>query len=66
MQDGNFTERDLVSFGEYLLSEKREQRIRQSSIENPDGPSYEDQKGYVHDADIQNWLHENKKDAEQK
>lgn len=56
MAKDKFTEKDLVSFGEYLLSEKREQSLKQSSAENKDMPPYDERKRYVHDADLQNWL----------
>lgn len=60
-----FNENDMVSFGQYLLSEKRADRIKSavSEVENPEyvNSLYEDLKGMVHHADIENWLEENKK-----
>ncbi len=58
-----FNRKDLVSFGSYLLSEKRkalletarEQKIEDGSI-NP--PSVEEQMKEVHHADIENWIKE--------
>ena len=46
-----FTETDLVSFGSYLLSKEREERIMASNGAIPG----EEAKRSVHDADIANW-----------
>ena len=51
-----FNKSDLVKFGKYLLSKEREDSLKQTSIENPQAPTYEERFRYVHDADIQNWL----------
>lgn len=47
-----FTERDLVSFGDYLLSDERKEKI----LSNPEfeGRLEEDLK-QVYDADLANW-----------
>lgn len=46
---------DLVKFGKYLLSEQRENRLRQTDIEFPKGLPYDERKRDVHDADLANW-----------
>lgn len=51
-----YNEAALVSFGKYLLSLEREERLRQTDIEVPDGLPYEESKRFVFDADIANWL----------
>lgn len=58
-----FEEKDLVSFGEYLLSEKRKQRFQLSydesircGINNP--ISVEESLKLIHHADIENWKSE--------
>lgn len=56
-----FTETDLISFGNYLLSEKRKQRIEQAVVEHKDAggnPPPADHSA-VYDADMQNWMEEN-------
>ena len=62
-----FNRKDLVSFGSYLLSEKRKAKFQQSFVEaissgmqNP--LSVEESLRMVHHADIENWIHENQKD----
>lgn len=47
-------EKDLVSFGKYLLSEKREKRLKSS----PGVVPYKERFRDVHDADIANWRDE--------
>lgn len=49
-----YSESDMISFGLYLLSEKREKRIK----ENESDISYEDRYRDVYDADFENWLTE--------
>jgi len=56
-----FNRRDLVSFGTYLLSEKRKSRFEESfqesvrlGIENP--LPVEDALAVVNHADVENWL----------
>ena len=44
-------EKDLVSFGKYLLSKKREKRLKSS----PGAIPYEERFRDVHDADLANW-----------
>lgn len=54
-----FNKKDMVSFGTYLLSKKREQRLKQTNIENPKAEPYEDRYRFVFDADFANWKQEN-------
>lgn len=62
-----FNKKDLVSFGSYLLSEKRKALFKSSFKEkinsgavNPLPP--EEAMMYVHHSDITNWLNELKED----
>ena len=48
-----FTEDQLVSFGQYLLSEEREKRIKSTRIRNS---SIKNRMRDVHHADFENWL----------
>lgn len=50
-----FTLKEMVSFGEYLLSEQRERRLRETNEINPMISPYEDRFRHVYDADIANW-----------
>lgn len=50
-----FNKSDMISFGEYMVSEERTQWI----INHPDAatmPPVDDRLKQVHDADYQNWL----------
>lgn len=51
----NYTEKELVAFGEYLLSKERAKSLKrtESSI------SYKERKRFVYDADITNFKHLN-------
>lgn len=60
MAKKKFTKKDLVKFGEYLLSEERENRLKQSSKENPNGLPYKESKRFVYDADLANWSEKQK------
>lgn len=58
-----FNRKDLVSFGSYLLSEKRKAMFQSSfddaiknGVQNP--LPVEDSLKEVHHADIENWIHE--------
>lgn len=58
-----FNRKDLVSFGSYLLSEKRKARFEESykqairdGMDNP--VPVEDKLKKVFHADVENWLHE--------
>lgn len=53
-----YTAADLVNFGLYLLSEKREARLKQSEIELPETLPYEERFRLVYDADLANWEYE--------
>jgi hypothetical protein len=60
-----FNRKDLVSFGSYLLSEKRKSRFDEaykeairSRMKNP--LSVEESLANVHHADVENWLEEQK------
>ena len=55
MAKKKFTKKDLVKFGEYLLSEERENRLRQTIKENPNSLPYKESKRSVYDADLANW-----------
>ncbi|WP_322545011.1 hypothetical protein [Elizabethkingia miricola] len=57
----NFNKKDLVSFGNYLLSEERENSLKQTNKENENFPSYEDRKREVTHADYCNWMDKMKK-----
>jgi hypothetical protein len=50
-----FNKKDLVKFGKYLLSEKREESLKQISIENPTALPYEEISREVYHADFENW-----------
>lgn len=50
----NFNSKDLTSFGKYLLSEKRTNRIKESHKEG-DSISLEEKLREVYQADMQNW-----------
>lgn len=49
-----FTAADLVSFGNYLLSPQRTEKIIQAEEET--GVPYIYSVGQVHDADLSNWI----------
>jgi hypothetical protein len=57
-----FNRKDLVSFGSYLMSEKRKARYKELHDElvskgiNP--LPVEDNLKVVHHADVENWIHE--------
>jgi len=46
-----YEEKDLISFGSYLLSDERNKRI----LETPGLIPVEERKKLVHDADLKNW-----------
>lgn len=50
------TKKDLISFGNYLLSEKRKERFKAISNKN-----LKERLSEVHDADIANWKEDQKK-----
>ena len=50
-----FTEEDLVSFGEYMVSPQRRQLIKDRP--NPNGISLEEKLAIVHDIDLTNWAY---------
>lgn len=61
-----FNKKDLVSFGNYLLSKERKQRFEESyksKIRNGmDNPlPVEESLKIVHDADLSNWIESQKK-----
>lgn len=51
-----YNKKDLVAFGNYLLSESREQILRNTGIDEPGSLPYDERKRDVHDADLANWL----------
>jgi hypothetical protein len=53
----NYDEKDLVSFGEYLLSKKRNDSIAANWSESDNIPLAERQSQIYH-ADLENWKHE--------
>jgi len=62
-----FNRKDLVSFGSYLLSEKRKAMFQSSfdeaiknGVQNP--LSVEESLKEVHHADIENWIQESQND----
>ena len=52
----NFNRGDLVSFGEFLLSESRRERFANSETEA--SLPLEERLSMVHHADVENWLEE--------
>ena len=52
-----FNKKDLVAFGNYLLSAKRKAKFE----ERQEGLSIPERLGMVHDADLENFLEQNKK-----
>ena len=52
-----YTEKDITSFGNYLLSDRR----KQSVFSSPDKEEAEEAFKSVSHADYENWKHENKK-----
>lgn len=56
-KESMYTESDLVSFGQFLLSPERKERFAQSDSEMP----LEDRLSDVHHADVCNWKNENNK-----
>lgn len=55
-----FSSRDLVSFGNYLLSKGREESLKKTSTEVPGSLPYEERFRDIHDADLENWKFRNK------
>lgn len=51
-----FTEEDLVSFGEYMVSPKR-RHLFETHPEPTSALTIEERLSYVHDADLANWAH---------
>lgn len=49
-----YDEKDLVSFGNYLLSEERRETLK-SNPNFPDGELLEERLSDVHHADFENW-----------
>ena len=56
----NFNRGDLVSFGEFLLSESRRERFANSESEA--SLPLQERLSKVHHADVENWLEERGKD----
>lgn len=50
-----YTQKDLMSFGEYLLSENRERRYKELNEINPNIEPYETRHRTVSSADLANW-----------
>ena len=50
-----FTEEDLVSFGEYLLSDERKQKLEENWPDTSE--ILESNLKKVHDADLANWAY---------
>lgn len=50
-----YDEKDLVTFGKYLLSKEREDNLKQTSLDSSLALPYEERFREVFDADIQNW-----------
>lgn len=51
-----FTEKDLVLFGNYLLSQQRRERFKQHP-EFHNNELLEERLSQVHHADVENWKH---------
>jgi len=60
MENQTYTEKDLVRFGEYLLSKEREKRI-EGDLQGKRTYQSVDTKRRVYHADLENW--KNKKDG---
>lgn len=52
-----FEERDLVSFGNYLLSDNRTKMFDNMKEENKDDENYIDTRNSVNHADLENWAY---------
>lgn len=50
----------MIGFGKYLLSQERENRLKQTSIANPESLPYDEKWREVFDADFANWQENNK------
>lgn len=59
-----FERQDLVSFGNYLLSEERKERIH-TNESFPNGELLQERLEQVSHADIENWLEENSEPFEE-
>lgn len=59
-----YNQKDLVRFGEYLLSKERTQRITENTKEGDVVP-LEERLQTVYHADIENWKHEQRNLQEQ-
>lgn len=53
------TRKDLVSFGNYLLSKER-RKLFEADPEPPKGPMLEERLSVVGHGDIENWKHDQK------
>jgi len=51
----SYNTKDLIKFGQYLLSKEREDHLRQIEIHNPKFLPYEERKSQVYPVDIDNW-----------
>ncbi|MDV3882908.1 hypothetical protein CMU04_06195 [Elizabethkingia anophelis] len=56
-----FNKKDLIKWGNFLLSEERENSLKQTNKENENLPSYEDRKREVNNEDFLNWMEKMKK-----
>lgn len=54
-----YEEKDLVTFGEYLLSKKRNDLIA-SNWKDGDSVSLAERQSQIYHADLENWKHEQK------
>lgn len=52
--EGTYTQRELIEFGQYLLSLKREKSLKASNKNIP----YSEKKRFVYDADLANFKDE--------
>lgn len=57
---GQLTENDMVSFGNYLLSDER-RKLYEGHPMFPDGEALEQRLAQVNHADFENWKHLNGK-----
>lgn len=57
-----YDEHDLVTFGEYLLSEERAKRI-ESNWDSGDSVSLEERKSQIYHADLENWKEKQRSEA---
>ena len=61
-----FNRKDLVSFGSYMMSEKRKARFEEMDIEFPKGLPAKERLKQAHHADVENWIESKRNPSSQK